>query len=260
MAVSIKSLLGWLSLRIACIGHPTTPFGRIDGEVSEELLCRAYTTLSAKVPVVAFKGFGDDLLAHGFVRVAGLPVAAMRFDEDAWNIRRKKRNFTRKLKASAALRFEEHEGLPSEYLEQVYQLYLNTLNESPIHFERLSPEYFSNTSELSIYILVFLQDRLVGFVQLISKGDKVAGKYLGMDYTVSREHELYFALCLRIVDMSTRRGFKEIEFGETNYQFKKKLGCDLIDTWVYYRHRNPIVHAMLTRFAFLLKPSESELS
>ena len=223
----LKSLLGWLSLRIACIGHPTTPFGRIDGEVSEELLCRAYTTLSAKVPVVAFKGFGDDLLAHGFVRVAGLPVAAMRFDEDAWNIRRKKRNFTRKLKASAALRFEEHEGLPSEYLEQVYQLYLNTLNESPIHFERLSPEYFSNTSELSIYILVFLQDRLVGFVQLISKGDKVAGKYLGMDYTVSREHELYFALCLRIVDMSTRRGFKEIEFGETlSIQEKTGLRSD----------------------------------
>ena len=258
----IKRLLGGLSLRIACIGHPTVSFGRIDGQINEELLGSAFAALSAKAPIVAFKGFGYDLPAPGFVRVAGLPVAVLHLDGNFWSTlhRHKKRNdFTRKLKASSALRFEEHDGLPNEFLEQVHQLYLNTRSRSLIRFECLSPAYFSSTSTLSIYILAFLQDRLVGFAQLLPKGNRVVGKYLGMDYTVNREHELYFALCLRFIDISVSRGFKEIEFGETSYHFKKELGCELVDTWIYYRHRNHIAHALLARFAFLLEPSKENL-
>lgn len=258
----LKHIIGGLSLRIACIGNPTVAFGRIDGQVSEELLGSAFAALSAKAPIVAFKGFEYDLPAPGFIRVAGLPVAVLHLDGDFWSTlhRHKKRNdFTRKLKASAALRFEEHDGLPSEYLERVHQLYLNTRSQSPIQFECLSPAYFSSTSALSIYILAFLQERLVGFAQLLPKGNRVVGKYLGMDYTVSREHELYFALYLRAMDISARRGFKEIEFGETSYHFKKELGCELVETWVYYRHRNPLVHALLAHFAFLIEPSKNEL-
>lgn len=258
----LKRLLGGLSLRIACIGHPTVAFGRIDGQVGAELLGSAFAALSSKAPVVAFKGFGYDLPAPGFVRVAGLPVAVLHLEGDFWSTlhgHKKRNDLTRKLKASAALRFEEHDGLPGEHLERVHQLYLNTRNQSPIRFGCLSPAYFSGTSALSIYMLAFLQDRLVGFVQLLPKGDRVVGKYLGMDYTVSREHELYFALCLRAMDTCARRGLKEIELGETSYHFKKELGCELVDTWVYYRHRNPLAHALLARFAFLLEPSGKDL-
>ena len=44
----IMRLLGGLSLRVACIGHPTVSFGRIDGQINEELLGRAFAALSAK--------------------------------------------------------------------------------------------------------------------------------------------------------------------------------------------------------------------
>jgi Acetyltransferase (GNAT) domain len=258
----LKRLLDGMSLRIACIGHPTVAFGRIDGQVSEELLGSAFAALSAKAPVVAFKGFGNDLPAPGFVRVAGLPVAVLHLGGDFWSTlhNHKKRNdFTRKFKSSAALRFEEHDGLPVEYLEQVYKLYLNTRSRSSIQFECLSPEYFSNTSALSIYVLAFLQDRLVGFAQLLPKGNRVVGTYLGMDYEINREHGLYFAFYLRALDMCARRGYKEIDFGETGYHFKKELGCELVETWTYYRHRNPFAHALLKRVAFLLEPSGNEL-
>ena len=80
-----------------------------------------------------------------------------------------------------------------------------------------------------------------------------------MDYSVSREHELYFALNLHAIQICSDRGYKEIEFGETSYCFKKALGCTLIDTWLYYRHRNPLAHALLARFAFLLAPSRDML-
>ena len=64
---------------------------------------------------------------------------------------------------------------------------------------------------------------------------------------------------LRAVDIAIANGCIEIELGETNYTFKKNLGCDLINTWVYYRHRNWFTNLLLARIAFLLAPSEKEL-
>ena len=255
-------MFGWAKLGIACIGHPTVGLGRIDGEVSGELLDAAYQLLSRKAAIVACKGFAKDLPATGFVRAAGLPVAMLHLDGDFWDNlhgHKTRNDLKRKLKASSALRFEQHDGLPENHLSRVHELYLNTRNRSPIQFEYLSPEYFSNTSRLSIYVLAFLDDRLVGFAQMLSKGDKAVGKYLGMDYAVNRGHDLYFALYLQALEICSQQGFREIEFGESSYRFKKELGCKLVDTWVYYRHRNPVAHALLSRFAFLLEPSSDEL-
>lgn len=257
----LKPLLGTAGVRIACVGHPTTAFGRIEGEVDSELLDSVFSALSAKAPIVAFKGFGHDLPAAGFVRVAGLPVAMLHLEADFWNTlhNHKQRNdFTRKLKASAALRFEEHEGMPEIYLEQVHRLYLNTREHAAIQFECLSRAYFSATSGMSTYLLAFLGDRLVGFAQMLVKGERMVGKYMGMDYAVNREHDLYFALYFHALDICRERGFREIEFGETGYRFKQAIGCELVDTWLYYRHRNPFVHILLARLAFLLEPSDIE--
>ena len=257
-----KWLFSWARLRIACVGHPSVAFGRIDGQISEELLEAAYDVLSKKAPIVAFKGFGHDLPTTGFVRVAGLPVAVLHLDRDFWSTihgHKTRNDLKRKLKASEQLRFEEHDGLPVEYLAQVHQLYLNTRNQSSIQFECLSLEYFLNTSSLSIYMLAFLNNQLVGFTQMLPSGDRVVGTYLGMNYALSQEYGLYFSLYLHSIDICIRRGFKEIELGETSYHFKKELGCELIDTWVYYRHRSSFVHALLARIAFLLEPASSEL-
>jgi membrane protein YqaA with SNARE-associated domain len=258
----LKRLLSGLHIRIACVGHPTVGLGRIDGPISTELLDRVFEVLSTKIPLVAFKGFGYDLPVHGFIQVAALPVAVLHVAGDFWSTlhtHKKRNDFRRKLKAAATLRFEEHDGLPGEYLDQVHQLYMNTYDRAAVHFECLSSAYFSGTSSLSIYILAFLEERLVGFFQLLPKGDRVVAKYVGMDYAVSREHGVYFSLYLHALDICARKGFKEIEFGESAYYFKKELGCELVNTWVYYRHRNFFVNALLARLAFLFKPSENEL-
>lgn len=258
----LKRVLGGLSLRVACVGHPTVSFGCIDGQINSQLLDEVSAVLSRKAPIVGFKGFGHDLPVHGYVRVKGLPVAVLNLEGDFWSTlhNHKQRNdFTRKLRASSALRFEEHDGLPAEYLERIHHLYLDTRSHASLQFECLSPEYFSATSDRSIYVLAFLNERLVGFAQMLTKGGKVVGKYLGMDYTANREHGVYFALCLHALEACARRGYKEIELGETGYSFKQALGCGMVDTWHYYRHRNPLVHALLARLAFLIEPSGKDL-
>lgn len=258
----LKRTLGRFSIRIACIGHPTAGLGHIDGIVSAELLEKSFQVLSAKAPLVAFKGFASNLPVRGFTRAQGLPIAVLHLADDFWDSfhsSKVRNDIRRKLKSANALRWEEHEGLPPEQLESVYRLYTNTHDKAPVQFERLSPEYFSRTSALSTYILAFLENQMVGFAQLLTKGDRANVKYVGLDYSVSREYRTYFALFLRAMEVCRRRGIKEIEYGETSYAFKKELGCELIDNWIYYRHRNLFLNALLAPLAILLKPSENEL-
>ena len=256
----LSHALGDLGLRIACVGHPSAPFGCIDGKVSAELFERVFAMLKTRAPVVCMKGFGPDLPVPDFVRVAGLPVAVLQLHENFWEtLKSHRRNFRRKRKAASRLRHEVVEGLPEQHLEQVYRLYLNSYTQAKMRFECLSPAYFSATAHLSTYLLVFLGEQMVGFIQMIRKGPGMIAFYMGLDYTVGRKHGVYFAMALRAVDIAIASGCSEIELGETNYSFKKNLGCDLVNTWVYYRHRNRFANWLLARAAFLLTPGENAL-
>ena len=257
----LKHAMGNIGLRIACVGHPCAPFGRIEGAFSTELLECVFAKLKTRASVVAMKGFGPDLPTQDFVRVAGLPVAVLQLRKNFWDtLKSHRRNdFKRKLKAASGLRFEVVEGLPERYLEQVYRLYLNTYAKANVRFECLSSTYFSATAHLSNYLLAFLDEQMVGFIQIIRKGYSMVAFYMGLDYAVDRKLGVYFAMHLHAVDFAIASNCSELEVGETNYMFKKNLGCDLINTWVYYRHRNWFTNLLLARFAFLLAPSEKEL-
>jgi len=257
-----KRLVGNLGIRIACVGHPCAPLGHIDPPeaVDPALLEAVYQHLQHQAPVVAFKGFGPDLPAPGFVRVAGLPVAQLRLRPDFWNtMPHHRRNFKRKRRAAQDIQFQLHDGLPPELLDPVYALYLNTHAAATVRFEQLSRDYFAHTAHLSRYLLAYWEGRLVAFAQLIQRGDRIAAFYMGMDYSVDRQIGLYFALVMQIVDVASAAGCTEVEYGETSYGLKRNLGCELVDTWIYYRHRNPIGNRIMARLAFLLEPSENEL-
>ena len=199
------------------------------------------------------------LPAKGFVRVDGLPSAFVNFDEAAWQKIRSSRNIRRKLKAAASLRYEEHQGIPREYIDTIYDLYQNTHARATTTFGKLTKEYFQTTSADSIYSLIFIESRLVGFSQILRKRESAVASFMGMDYEVNESVGLYFAIVIRIMDIAPAWGLKVIEMGETSYSFKKRIGCELQNTWIYYRHRNPMANALLRRLAWLLEPSPAEL-
>ena len=78
-------------------------------------------------------------------------------------------------------------------------------------------------------------------------------------HAYNHAHGVYFALAIRVVDLAIELGSEEIELGETHYEFKKALGCTLVDTSVYFRHRNPWVHRLMALFSFVFEPSAEEL-
>jgi len=257
----LKWCLSAIRFRLACIGNPTTDAGRIQGEVSADTLSLIDRALSKKSSLVAYKGFGPDLPLPGYIRAKGLPTSVLPLAPDYFKtMKSDRRNFLkRKLKKAAGLRFEESAGLPEHLVDSVYALYLNTCEKAEYKFEKLTRGYFDATRALSHYLLFFHEDKLIGFNQLIVKGHRVVNRYVGLDYAISNDHGLYFAMFIRSVEFAVREGYTEIELGATSYAFKRKLGGREEPTWNYYRHTMPLMFWLLRKLRPVLEPSESDL-
>jgi len=257
----VKNCLSWVKFRLACVGHPSTDFGHIDGEISTEILALINAKLRDMAPLQAYKGFVDDLLLPGFVRVRGLPVCMLDVQGDYYSglDRRRRKDFRKKLQAASTLRVEKYSTLPEHLLPQVYQLYLNTMTQAPVHFETLTLDYFKEMAELGKFHLYYEGERLIGFLQMLILGNKANLKYMGMDYQRNRPYFLYFVMCLRALEACIHAGCTRIELGASSYQVKRAMGCELIETSVYYRHNNPLVNWLLGKLKFLLEPSVDEL-
>jgi len=257
----LKRSLGFLKFKVACVGHPSTDLGHMEGKPTAELLNAVNDGLRRKASLVAYKGFGPDLPLPGFVRVRGLPVALLRIQGDFWSALTSDRrsNLKRKMKKASHLTVVESEGLSDELASRVHELYLRTYEKAEVKFERLTVDYFIKTAPISRYLLFYEKDELIGFVQLICKKPRMVFRYLGMDYERSQQYGLYFVLFLKAIEVCVRDGYAEMESGATSYDFKRRIGSEILETSVYYRHANPILHWVLGKVSFLLEPSEAEL-
>ena len=257
----LKRLLGDAGFRMACVGHPCAAYGNIEGTVSEDLMAQVFLALQQLAPVVSLKGFKPNMPAVGFVQAKGLPVAVLTLRENFWETMSsaRRRNIRLKRKKASALRFEVLKGLPDPYPRVIYDLYLKVHEKSKIQFERLDISYFVSTASISQYVVAYLGEKVVGFVQTIQKNKRMVAQYIGIDDSHNRVHGIYFALAIRVVDLAIEMQCDQVELGETHYEFKKALGCVLEDTSVYFRHRNPWVHLLMDMFSFVFEPSEDEL-
>lgn len=256
-----KKLLGKLRLSVVCVGHPSADIGRIDGDTSPAVLAAIASAIESMAPLLGYKGFGSDLCLPGFVRVRGLPVPVVPLDTDPFTSlpSRHRNQIKRKRSLSQDLRWETVQSLPTDLVEPVYALYLQTFERAKVQFEKLTPSYFSESAELSEYILAFEGDRLLGFAQLVSKQGRTLFKYVGMDYARGPAYGLYFGLLIRMVEHARSSGHRELDFGVTAYDFKRKLGARMHETCVYYKHRNPVINQLLRLAAPLLEPGPDEL-
>ncbi len=253
--------LDWAKISMACVGHPSTDFGRIDGAISTTVLNAVTTELGKQAALVSFKGFDDDLPLPGFVKARGLPVPVLSITPDYYaNLPQRLRNeLRRKRKLGAPLRYIEIDGFPQHESEAIYGLYMQSYRDARVRFECLNRDYFRLTGPISKYLMFYENDTLIGFGQVICKNGRMVTKYLGMDRTRARQYGLYFNLCLNAIDICIRDKLTEIELGVTSYGFKCALGSRLIETSIYYRHQNRAAHCLLKALRLLLEPSAEDL-
>ena len=259
---ALKRMLSPFWLRIACVGHPLSDYGMIDGEISAEVLEAFNLRLLRKAAIVAYKDFPESLPLKQFSVEPGLPVASLEIKGDYWSGLKQhvRSDFRRRLRKAAALRIEEHDGFPEELGDRLYELYLNVHRRGEFSFETLNRKYFELVGPFSKFVLYWEGDALIGFCLLMCKDKRMHYKYLGMDYERGRPHGLYFIMSLSHIEMCLRDGYTTYQTGCTTYEFKQRLGSKLQPVFLYFRHRNPIVNWVIGKLMAMLSVKPERLA
>ena len=187
-------------------------------------------------------------------RQPGLPTAYLdvhfsSLDEYLQSLSRATRkDLRRKFKSNTALRVEWRNDVAG-IDDDVMRLYRETYANAELNFEELTSEYFAGVlrelGEHASCVAYWLGDRLVAFNLVLHDGKRLLDKFLGMDYAVARDYNLYFCTWMENVRYCIEHGLTVYQSGQGLHREKLRLGSRLSPNWLWYRHRNRVLDAIL---------------
>ncbi len=189
----------------------------------------------------------DYLCELGYVRGPSLPMNYFadgfhNFDEFCgalrshyrYKIHRSQRKF-----AAAGFRvahFRGAEAVP-HYTDEVHQLYLAVHDRSEAQLETLPAAFFRRLAAACgdgvQLTAIFQGPRIVAFSWGIFAGSAYQNVFVGFDYALNNEFDLYFNLMANDLDQALRLGAREIQVGQTTDVFKSRIGCVRQPRYVY---------------------------
>lgn len=220
------------------------------------------------VEILALKDIADRdlpdidaaLTAARFTRVGSLPVAVLDLspftNEEAYLASLSsatRKDIRRKLKGSGAIRIEERHDI-SDVEARIVELFDSTRGQSGFDygdFEKLSPGYFrgvvQNLGPKAVTFLYWLGDDLIGFNLCFVEKARMIDKFIGMQYPVARDHNLYVLSWMTNVRYCLKHNIALMQTGQTAYSSKLRFGSRLDKLWLAYRHRRPFWNWVFAR-------------
>ena len=224
--------------------------------------------------MLVFKDFMDadlqalaPLRARGWFQGDSLPTASLAInfpDMDGYlgqlgyGTRKDLRRKLRKTDKAGGLEIEAVSDI-GPHVDAAFALYLQVHDANTLHFETLTRAFFLNfTRHMHGQTVFFLYwqkatdgaaRRLVGFNFCLQHADRLVDKYIGMDYAVSRELNLYFVSFLYNVQWCLDHGKTLYMLSQGGYPVKLQLGAQLIPLRTLTRLRNPLFNWFANRFA-----------
>lgn len=208
--------------------------------------------------------FSQQLIAaaekRGFFSVEGQALAHVHIDFTtideflARMSRSRRHNLRRKLRSRDALRVEvmscgDAQFHDPEWRAQLYQLYFSVWQQSEIHFDLLTPAFFDRLlldavsgGKLFCY---WHEARLVGFNLCYHYQGRLVDKYIGFDYALAHQFNLYFVSWFVNLEYAIAQGLSEYVAGWTDPEVKASLGASFTLTRHLVRVRNPLMRGIL---------------
>jgi hypothetical protein len=256
--------------------------GRLDGgELSHgsnaQLLASAIVihARDLRAPLIVLKEFPARyrkpltcFLHHGFTRVPSLPMTRLDINHpsfDAYMARAlnsaTRRKLRKKFEAAAmapAIAMSVLDDVTS-VIDDVYPLYLQVYNRSKLHFEKLTPSFFSGLGRLmpdKVRFFLWRQNgQIVAFILCMIEGDTIYAEYIGLDYSVALELHLYHYAVRDMISWAISQGYKWLCSSGLNYDPKLHLRHLLDPTDLYVRHTSVTANAVLKRILPLIEPT-----
>lgn len=195
----------------------------------------------------------DTLKRKGYARASALPIATLPVPQSAdayiaglsQNMRS---NMRRKLKKAAKVRVDirtSPEGVEEQIFDLRERTRANAVNDYD-QFAEIAPGYFREVmgrmGERSRLLLYWLDDRLIGFALVLLEPKLLKEKYNGMCYPEGPDNGVFYLNWMTQVRLCVEHGIPTMHAGETTYLIKSRLGCRLHRSWIYYRHRSPMLN------------------
>jgi predicted N-acyltransferase len=203
--------------------------------------------------------------ASGQGTITQLPLDFIDFDQYVTTLgastRKDLRRKFRKIAGAAPIEFEVATDLTS-YVDEVYPLYLEVHERSPMKFERLTKEYLTDLSrrmpERARFFIWRQSGKAIAFSVALVHDGIIYDDYLGLDYSVALDLHLYFLTFRDVLTWSLQQGLKCYRSSPLNYHPKLHLGCDLYPLDLYVRHTNPILNKFFGPILKLLEPTRHD--
>ncbi|TAL98431.1 MAG: GNAT family N-acetyltransferase [Rhodanobacter sp.] len=168
----------------------------------------------------------------------------------------RRKNIRRKLRSRADLDIEAVPTGDARFhdestLAAFQALFDNVYEQSEIHFDRLSADFFRallQDADSGGVVFVYRHgDEMIGWNLCYEHGGKLLDKYVGFAYPQAREHNLYFVSWMHNLDHARQRGLTHYVAGWTDPQVKSFLGASMTFTRHAVYARNPLLRALLRR-------------
>jgi predicted N-acyltransferase len=221
-----------------------------------------------KAKCIVFKEFEahechdlESLAALGYRQADSLPMNCMpakyaSFDHYLASVGSAKRRTIRKSREKFAkfgfkvVHLRGGDGADRLYTDEVHQLYDGVLDRAKVRFERLPAEFFREIArqmpDNSLFTYVFQGERVVAFAATLTVEEVFDQMFVGYDYDLNPESDLYFNLFFEAMTAAFERQPRRIYIGQTSDEFKhQKLSSFQVPLSIYVKGTHPLVNALI---------------
>ena len=234
---------------------------------------RAYARQN-KASLIVLKDFSsryraalETFSSNGYARVPSMPMTRLSLKHASFDdylatlgyITRKglRRKF-RKTERAAKIGMEVVSNI-GPYVDEIYPLYLQVHERSPMKFENLTKDYFRRLGEeMPDRVRFFIwgqEGRIIAFSCCLVHDGRIYDECLGLDYKVAFDLNLYFYTLRDVLTWAMNQGLKEYCSGPLNYDPKLHLGCELMPLDLYVLHTAPLLNPIFSRAVRFLEPT-----
>ncbi|MBA3962245.1 MAG: GNAT family N-acetyltransferase [Chthoniobacterales bacterium] len=207
---------------------------------------------------------------NGYTRIASMPMTRLSlhhrdFEEYLASLgKATRKNLRRKFRATA-----QHAPITLEVLHdvtsvigEIYPLYLAVHERSKMHFEKLTPDYFCGLGQempdRARFFIWRQEGKAIAFSLCLVHEGVIYDDYLGLDYSIAFDLNLYFYTIRDIISWALAQGLHSYCSSPLNYEPKLHLGCDLVPLDLYIMHTSAGLNPIFRRALRFLQPTRHD--
>jgi predicted N-acyltransferase len=212
------------------------------------------------------KGF----FSNGYTRIPSMPMTRLALHYREWDeyfrtlskaTRKDLRRKFRKAERARKIDIEMTSNI-APYIDEIYPLYHQVHERSPLKFETLTKDYFraigQRMPERTRFFIWRQNGKIVAFSFCLVCNDIIYDECIGLDYSVALDLHLYFYTLRDIISWALQQGLKYYYSNPLNYGPKLHLRCELVPLDLYVMHASTLLNPIFRRIIKYLGPTRHD--